>query len=92
MEIPIITTDHVGCKDIVEDGVNGYLCRPRDVKDLEKKIITILDLTELQRKQLGKSGRKKILRTFDDKYVINYYFKKLGVNPIIDLDERKKLA
>ncbi|MCG7859572.1 glycosyltransferase, partial [Flavihumibacter sediminis] len=27
MELPIITTNNTGCRDVVEDGVNGYLCQ-----------------------------------------------------------------
>ena len=29
---PILTTDNVGCRDIVEDGYNGYLAKPNDVE------------------------------------------------------------
>jgi len=38
MAKPIITTDAVGCRDVVTDGVNGYLCRPRDAKDLARQM------------------------------------------------------
>jgi glycosyltransferase involved in cell wall biosynthesis len=35
---PIITTDSVGCRDVVDDGVNGFLCRPNDASDLADKM------------------------------------------------------
>ncbi len=34
MAKPIITTDHVGCRDTVDDGVNGFLVPTRDVASL----------------------------------------------------------
>ena len=34
---PIITTDAVGCREVVDDGVNGLLCRAQDVDHLAKK-------------------------------------------------------
>ena len=30
LEKPIVTTDVPGCKDVVDDGVNGFLCQVRD--------------------------------------------------------------
>jgi glycosyltransferase involved in cell wall biosynthesis len=35
---PIITTDAVGCREVVGDGVNGYLCKVRDAADLAVKM------------------------------------------------------
>ena len=34
---PIITTDAVGCREVVDDAVNGFLCRVQDVDDLADK-------------------------------------------------------
>lgn len=34
----IITTDSVGCRDVVDDGVNGFLCRPKDPSDLADRM------------------------------------------------------
>ena len=34
---PIITTDAVGCREVVDDGVNGFVCRVRDCKGLGEK-------------------------------------------------------
>jgi glycosyltransferase involved in cell wall biosynthesis len=33
MARPLVTTDAIGCRDVVDDGVNGYLCRQRDAAD-----------------------------------------------------------
>ncbi len=73
MEKPIITTDNVGCRDVVDDEVNGYLCEVKNVKDLSDKMEMMLKLTDEQRKVMGKAGREKIVQQFDEKIVINKY-------------------
>ena len=59
MERPIITTDAVGCRDAVEDGKTGYLCRTRDPADLAEKMEKMILLTPEQRADMGKAGRAK---------------------------------
>ena len=41
---PLITTDHPGCKEVVEDGVTGYIVRQRDGKDLTEKMIHFIQM------------------------------------------------
>lgn len=71
---PIITTDVVGCRDVIEDGVTGYLCLPKDSDDLASKIVQMIELTPDERKQMGEQGRKKVEREFDERVVISRYF------------------
>lgn len=73
MARPIITTDSVGCRDAVEDGVNGYLCKVRDVKDLANKMELMLSLTTEQLSEMGIQGRAKMEREFDEQLVIDKY-------------------
>ena len=73
MEKPIITTDNVGCRDVVDDGVNGYLCEIKNAQDLADKMEMMLNLTDEQRNIMGKAGREKIVNEFDEKIVINKY-------------------
>lgn len=35
---PIITTNAVGCCEVVDEGVNGFLCELRSVNDLKLKM------------------------------------------------------
>jgi len=70
---PIITTDNVGCRDVVDDGVNGYLCKPRCSNDLVEKIEMFLNLSYEERLEMGRESRKKIEKEFDEKIVINKY-------------------
>lgn len=70
---PIITTDRPGCREILEDGVNGLLVKQNDLDDLIEKIEKYLSLSNKERKQLGINGRKKVEREFDRNIVINKY-------------------
>ena len=77
MQKPIITTDNVGCRDVVDDEVNGYLCKVKNAQDLANKMEKMLNLTVEQRSRMGKSGREKIMKDFDEKIVINKYVKSI---------------
>jgi glycosyltransferase involved in cell wall biosynthesis len=70
---PIITTDAVGCREVVQDGHNGLLCQPRDAKDLADKMERMLWLTPAQRAVMGINGRKKMEAEFDEQIVIDRY-------------------
>jgi glycosyltransferase involved in cell wall biosynthesis len=70
---PIITTDAVGCREVVDHGINGYLCEPRSVEDLKAKMEQMLLLSEAERLQMGLKGREKIVKHFDEKIVIDRY-------------------
>ena len=73
MQKPIITTNTVGCRDVVNDGINGYLCEEKNPKDLADKMEKILKLSNEQRDNMGKAGRIKIIKEFDEKIVIRKY-------------------
>ena len=73
MAKPIITTDVAGCKDVVNDGVNGFLCKVKDEKSLAEKIEKMILLTVNERKKMGEKGREKALKEFDEKLVIEQY-------------------
>ncbi len=75
MEKPIVTTNVPGCKEVVDDGVNGFLCNVKDYIDLADKMEKILKLSEEERKTMGKKGREKVIKEFDEKIVIKKYIK-----------------
>ena len=77
MAKPIITTDNVGCRDVVENGVNGYLCEVKNAKDLADKMEMMLNLPEGERLVMGKAGREKMIREFDEKIVIDKYLESI---------------
>ncbi|MDO8591378.1 MAG: glycosyltransferase family 4 protein [bacterium] len=73
MARPIITTDAVGCREVVDDGVNGYLCKVRDAADLAEKMERMLSLSPEQRSEMGLRGRAKMVAEFDEQIVIRKY-------------------
>lgn len=73
MGIPIITTNAVGCRDAVEEGVTGFLCRPKDAMDLADKMRKMLSLQPEERRRMGQAGRKKMILEFDERIVIGKY-------------------
>lgn len=70
---PIITTDAVGCREVVDDRQNGFLCKLRDAGDLAEKMQLMLSLNDVQRREMGQLGRKKMEREFDEQIVIQKY-------------------
>ncbi len=73
MAKPIVTTDAVGCREVVDDGVNGLLCKPRDADDLADKLLAILGMGAQGRAAMGQAGRAKVVREFDERIVIDRY-------------------
>ena len=70
---PIVTTDAVGCREVVADGLNGYLCKVRDASDLADKMQRMLLLSPEERREMGRQGRLKVEREFDEQIVIQKY-------------------
>jgi len=75
MEKPIITTDVPGCREVVYDGVNGFLCEVKSSDDLASKMEKMITLKEHEREEMGRNGRKKMIKKFDEFIVIDKYLK-----------------
>ncbi len=73
MAKPIITTDNVGCREVVDDGLSGYLVEPKNTQDLIQKIEQFIQLPDTEKQQMGQRGRSKVQQLFDEKKVIEYY-------------------
>ncbi|MGX4668314.1 glycosyltransferase family 4 protein [Cerasibacillus sp. JNUCC 74] len=70
---PIITTNRSGCKEIVDNGVNGYIVEPRNSNDLIEKIEKFLKLSLEEKRKMGLAGRKKVEKEFDRQIVVDAY-------------------
>jgi glycosyltransferase involved in cell wall biosynthesis len=73
MAIPIITTDTPGCRDAVENGKTGLVCKPRDVKSLVKAMSDMVALSASDRTSMGAAGRERMRTDFDERTVIARY-------------------
>lgn len=85
MAKPIITTDNVGCRDVVLDGQTGYLCEVKNAKSLAQRCEQFLSLSDSEKLAMGKAGRSFMEAKFDEKWVIKQYFatlKKYEVLPV----------
>ncbi|MFN8340505.1 MAG: glycosyltransferase family 4 protein [Cyclobacteriaceae bacterium] len=71
---PIIATDVPGCRQVVTDNYNGFLCKVKDADDLARKMKTMTSLDDQTLVRLGKNGRKKVESEFDEMQVITKYF------------------
>lgn len=70
---PVIATDVPGCREVLDDGVTGFLCRVKDPQDLAEKITQFLGLGSADRDSLGRAGRAKMEREFDERIVVARY-------------------
>jgi glycosyltransferase involved in cell wall biosynthesis len=73
MAKPIITTDVPGCKEVVDDGINGYLCKVKDADSLAEQMEKMVCLSDKERQEMGRRGREKVIAEFDEKLVIEKY-------------------
>ena len=76
---PIITTDRAGCREVVEDGINGFVVKQKDSADLIEKIEKFLSLPWEQRRDMGLAGRHKVEREFDRQIVVDRYLAQLDM-------------
>jgi glycosyltransferase involved in cell wall biosynthesis len=93
MELPVVATDIIGCSESVKDGVSGLLVPPRQSKPLADAIEKLLTDRELAKK-LGKQGRQRVEREFDQKFVwhnqlrdISGLLKTRGISPSVDPED-----
>jgi glycosyltransferase involved in cell wall biosynthesis len=70
---PIVATDVPGCREVVEDGVTGLLCRVKDAESLTLALERMLKFSEDERREMGLRGRAKVAREFDEKVVVERY-------------------
>ena len=81
MAKPIITTNNIGCKDVVDHNTNGYLCEVKNSIDLANQMEKMINLTVDERTTMGNKGREKVINEFDETIVINKY--KQVINKVI---------
>jgi glycosyltransferase involved in cell wall biosynthesis len=66
---PVITTNHKGCKETCIDGVNGYLVKPRDVSDLQEKLLSFVNLNKKEIDNMKSASLELFNNKFEEKKV-----------------------
>ena len=74
---PIVTTDRAGCREIIDDGVNGFVVKQKDSDDLIDKLERFINLPYEQKKAMGLAGRKKVEKEFNREIVVRKYLDEL---------------
>lgn len=69
MGMPIITTDSVGCRDVVENGKNGFLVPPKDPKALADAMEQFV-LRPGTASKMGEQSRRRALEKFDSRKIV----------------------
>lgn len=67
---PVITSDIPGCREAVEDGVSGYLCRVKDADSLYEQMCRMVETDPDRRRTMGLAGRAKMEREFEKNAVV----------------------
>lgn len=75
---PLIATDAPGCREVVQDGVNGYLCLIQSAQDLASKMIQMMQQHEEQLKRMGFNSRLIAEQKFNDNFVIQKYLQAIA--------------
>ncbi len=83
MARPIVTTDVPGCRDVVRDGENGYLCAPRDAAALAQALLRACAADDAEWARMAAAGRARAVGEFAQEAVISQYFAALGEAGIV---------
>lgn len=71
---PIITTnDNPGCKDVLQEGVNGFGVKSDDLQSLVNALVMASYLDNSEIIKMGKNGRGFVIQNFNRKTVVDTY-------------------
>jgi len=73
MEKPLVTTNVAGCKEVVKEGVNGFLCEAKQSDSLLEAIEKMRKLSPKEREAMGKRGRERVVANYQESRVIDAY-------------------
>ena len=63
-EVPVVSTRVGGVPELVDDGVNGFLCPPGDIEFMADRTLALLK-DDGMRQDFARHGREKVLKEFD---------------------------
>jgi len=75
---PVVTTDMPGCRDTVEQGVNGFLVPPRDVDALVSALKLFVSEPELV-VEMGRASRERAEALFDVRRANGLVLRSMGL-------------
>ncbi len=75
---PAICTSRPGCREVVNDGVNGLYCEARNVDNLVSVVDKFCSMIEERHREMGLEGRRLVEERFDRRIVVDAYMELLG--------------
>lgn len=75
----LITSDIPGCREAVEDGISGYLCRAQDAESLTCAMRRFAQQSFERQAEMGRNGRALVARRFDKRLVLAQTLEGLGL-------------
>lgn len=72
---PVITTDSVGCRDTVEDGINGFIVPPENAPALAEAMFQFLQLSRTDQLAMSRYSRYKVVKKFSNDRVLPQYLR-----------------
>ena len=70
--MPVVASRVGGLPEVVEDGVSGFLCEPKDVEGMAKAAVALLSDPALQQ-QFARAGLDRVRRHFCAGRVVPQY-------------------
>jgi glycosyltransferase involved in cell wall biosynthesis len=74
----LLATDVPGCRQVVLNGVNGFLFKLKNPKDLAAKMKLYLSLSNSEREEMSRKSRERIETVYDESRVVELYLQKLN--------------
>lgn len=75
---PVITTNRAGCREIVDDGVTGFIVEQQNSQDMIEKVFKFIALPWEQKRDMGLAARKKVEQEFDRNIVVRAYLEAIN--------------
>jgi glycosyltransferase involved in cell wall biosynthesis len=75
--LPVVATDCVGPKELIENGTNGYLVEQRNVAQLKAAILKLVDDEEL-RLQMGRNARQRAVEDYDTVAIASLWYQAIS--------------
>ena len=75
---PVITTDKPGCREIVDEGVTGFIVKSQDIETLKIAVEKFINMPYEEKVNMGLAGRRKVEKEFDRNIVIDAYIKEIN--------------
>jgi len=75
---PIIASNIPGCREIIDEGINGFTFEVKSQSSLTTIVEKFINLPYEYKKQMGYAGREKMIKEFSRENVVNKYIEAIN--------------